>query len=331
MTTRQSAGLTVRSLAATLTLVASVSWAAAPLRAQGRVSTAGALELGKPVGAAASALGQAAVADFLGSESIWWNPGALARATTREIAVHHSDFFAVTGDALAVVLPSRIGTVAFSADLYDYGTQDNTDASGTLGSFGVRATILTATFAGRVGSRANVGVNYKHYSRGISCTGNCTDLPTWSQATTAIDLGGQVRVFRDSTLYVGFSLRNVGPKLQVRDSPQADPADGSMDVGLTWRPRIQSLGPDAELKLATDVVKSVVDPGLGLRVGADIGWQHTLHASAGYVYGGSDEPGPTIGVGATTGRLRIDIARLMSTNSADANSPPTYLSLRVMF
>ncbi|OYV64912.1 MAG: hypothetical protein B7Z72_12710, partial [Gemmatimonadetes bacterium 21-71-4] len=91
----------------TLTAALALAGTAAPLRAQGGIGVAagGGLELVLPVGARANGLGQAVAADFLGSESVWWNPGAMAREQTRETAIHHSNTFAGTGDALTAVLP----------------------------------------------------------------------------------------------------------------------------------------------------------------------------------------------------------------------------------
>ena len=306
--------------------------AAAPLRAQGGVATGGALELLLPVGAQATGMGEAVVADFLGSESIWWNPAGMARATQREIAIHHTQTFALTGDALSAVLPTGgIGTVALSADLYSYGTQDNTDVTGALGTFTPRATILAATFAGHVGSRAELGINYKHYQRGINCSGGCSNLPTQSTATTAIDLGVQVRLSTDSSLYMGAALRNVGPRLQVNDAPQADPLPTRLDIGLTYAPRLASLPPEADVKFAVGVVNAIPASGIGFRLGADLGWQHRVHVRAGYTHLGPGGSGPTFGVGASTGRLFLDIARQFSDNVANTSQPPTYLSLRVVF
>lgn len=308
------------------------SAAAAPLRAQGGVATGGALELLLPVGAQATGMGEAVVADFLGSESIWWNPAGMARATHRELAIHHTQTFALTGDALSAVLPTGgIGTVALSADLYSYGTQETTDATGTYGTITPRATILAATFAGHVGSRALLGLNYKHYQRGINCSGGCANVPTQSTSTTAIDLGVQLRLSTDSSLYMGAALRNVGPRLQVNDAPQADPLPTRLDIGLTYAPRLASLPPEADVKFAIGVVNAIPATGTGFQLGADLGWQHRVHVRAGYTHLGPGGSGPTIGVGASTGRVFLDIARQFSDNVANTSQPPTYLSLRVVF
>lgn len=305
---------------------------AAPLRAQGGIAQEGALELVLPVGARAVGLGQAVVADFLGSESLWWNPAALAREQTREGAIHHSQTFALTGDALTVVIPAvPVGVVALSADLYSAGTQDVTDATGTYGSITPRTTIFAATFAGTLGSHAMVGLNYKYYQRGINCSGGCSGLPTQGTSTTALDMGVQFRPLRDSSLYVGVALRNVGPRLQVNDAPQADRLPTRLDIGVTYVPYLASLGPDAELRLGADVVSAIPSSSPGVRVGADLGWQHRVHVRAGYASLAPGGSGPTIGVGASTGRLQLDIARLFSDNVANTGQPPTYLSLRIVF
>jgi len=56
-----------------------------------------------------------------------------------------------------------------------------------------------------------------------------------------------------------------------------------------------------------------------------------VHVRAGYASLAPGGSGPTIGVGASTGRLQLDIARLFSDNVANTGQPPTYLSLRIVF
>src|SRR5215216_6971280 len=96
-----------RRAAVALRLVASLSAALAEgASAQGPAAEEGALFLLVPVGARAVGMGQAVVADQPGSEAIWWNPAALARAEKRELAIHHSQSLVGTGDALTLVVPS---------------------------------------------------------------------------------------------------------------------------------------------------------------------------------------------------------------------------------
>jgi hypothetical protein len=78
-------------------------------------------------------------------------------------------------------------------------------------------------------------------------------------------------------------------------------------------------------------VNAIPYTGPGFRFGADIAWQHTVHASVGYVARGPLGSGPTLGLGATTGRLQLDIARMFSDDAANTGTPPTYFSLRYLF
>ncbi|MFI5246631.1 MAG: hypothetical protein ACHQQR_15460, partial [Gemmatimonadales bacterium] len=114
-----------------------VALCAAPAigRAQGSLSTQGALFLLVPVGARAVGLGQADVASDIGGESIWANPAGLARLARREVAINHSQTVVATGDALNVVLPvGKAGVVAATAYLMDYGQQTATDQFGATGT-----------------------------------------------------------------------------------------------------------------------------------------------------------------------------------------------------
>ena len=75
--------------------------------AQREVSVEGAIFLLRPVGARAVGVGHAVVARRDGSEAIWWNPAGLAAATRREVAVHHSQDFIATGDAISFIFSER--------------------------------------------------------------------------------------------------------------------------------------------------------------------------------------------------------------------------------
>ena len=305
--------------------------AAASLRAQGGIATSGGLELVLPVGARAVGMGQAVVADQLGTESIWWNPAALGRMRDRDLAVHHSQTFTYTGDAVALVVPvAPVGVVAVSASLYNQGQEEVTDATGSFGTITPQTEILAATFAADVTPWAYVGLSYKFYHAGTSCTGACNLPGALSGSTTAIDFGMQFRATRDSSLYLGVALRNVGPRLQYNDGPQADPLPTRLDVGLTYTPRLEALGPDAQLRVGAGMVNAVPSTGPGFRFGGELAWQRVVHVTAGYVVRGSAGSGPAIGAGLATGRLQFDIARLFS-DAAGTGDPPTYFSLRYVF
>ena len=95
-------------------LVTGIGLAASTASAQSSNSSDGALFLLLPVGARAVGMGQAMVGERPGSEAVWWNPSAISRQDKKEIAIHHSQTIAATGDAITFVYPTA-GAGATSA------------------------------------------------------------------------------------------------------------------------------------------------------------------------------------------------------------------------
>src|SRR4051812_6057970 len=84
-------------------------------------ANSGALDLVYPIGARATGMGTAFVAER-GSESVWWNPAGLSRMTKPEFALDHFETLPAKGDAASFILPVKpIGVFAVSARLFDYG------------------------------------------------------------------------------------------------------------------------------------------------------------------------------------------------------------------
>lgn len=307
---------------------------AVTLSAQGRPAEEGGLFLLLPVGAQAIGMGQAMVAAQPGSEAVWWNPAALAPLERREAAIHHSQSIVGTGDALTIVAPSSLlGVLALSVNVLNFGEEDIRDPQGQrLGSLLARSVVYAATYATQIGSRFNAGITYKVLQLRVDCTGACPTLQGGTAASSAVDLGAQYQVAAEGPLAVGVALRNVGPRLQVNDSPQSDPLPSRLEVGVLYRfaPSRDGTG-DLAVRVASDVVTDVRLRGAALHLGADATWQERAHLRAGYVAQSGEGSGPSLGVGLLAGRLAIDVARLFSGLSADAGQAPTYFSLRFLF
>ena len=139
----------------------------------------GAAELLRLVGARAVGVGQAVVARRDGSESVWWNPAALAALTRREVAIHHSQDFFATGDAIVLVFPSQLlGTLALTADIQDFGEQENTTGPDTpTGTLLSRSFVFSASYATSIGSHVRSGLGFKIFQLRFDCRGAC-DAPT---------------------------------------------------------------------------------------------------------------------------------------------------------
>jgi hypothetical protein len=303
--------------------------------AQGVGSEGGAFLL-RPVGARAVGLGHAVVARRDGSEGIWWNPASLIGVTQREIAIHHSQDFFATGDALTLVVPSSLlGVLAIAADLQNYGEQENTTDPNvpSTGTVLTRSFVLSATYAAPIGDRIATGVAFKVVQMRVDCTGPC-DFPNEVAQTFAIDAGAQFDVGGSRRLTLGASVRNVGLALQVQDSPQADPLPTRVQLGVLYRyPLPDRYAQDAELHLSADLTDGLNIENPLPRFGAEFVWQKRAFVRGGYVFDDarSESGGPTLGLGFSRNNLVLDLARVFTGFSADAGQSPTFLSLRLAF
>ncbi|MEO7501284.1 MAG: PorV/PorQ family protein [Gemmatimonadaceae bacterium] len=323
--------LLARCLRQTARLIVALVFPAAAVEAQ---STDGALFLLLPVGARSVGMGQAMVADQPGTEAVWWNPSAIARQTRKEIGIHHSQTIAATGDAITVLYPTAsVGALALSVNVLNFGDQQITDPGGVpIGVVLPRNILFAATYGAALGKRVNAGVTYKRLQYRVDCSGQCTNVSTFSATSSAVDFGLQFDVPANSQLTIGAAVRNVGTRLQVNDSEQADPLPTRIEIGAEYSlPFIAALVADTELRIAADVVsdKDIDHP--SARIGADLAYEKNIHLRGGYVANDANGARTALGFGVVAGRLMFDIARTFGGLSADAGQTPTYLSLRYLF
>jgi hypothetical protein len=324
------------SVAAGLALAASVV-AAAPGGAQTGAAEDGALFLLLPVGARSVGVGQAVVAGNQGSEAVWWNAAALARAEKPEAAIHHSQSIIGTGDAISLVYPSSLlGVLALSVNILNYGDLPVTDAAGTtVGTILPRSFVYAGTYATSIGDRLGAGITYKVLQFRLDCSGLCPAGATFSTSTSALDVGLQYELSPRIPVAIGAAVRNLGPRLQVNDSPQSDPLPGRVQFGVLYRlPGVERYARDTEVHVTGDLIDELRVDEPSTHVGADVIWQKRVHVRAGYVFRPDDRDegaGPAVGFGLAAGSLVFDIAREFQGLSADAGEAPTYLSLRYLF
>jgi hypothetical protein len=279
-------------------------------------------------------MGLATTAAAIGGEAVWANPALIARAR-REAALHlrgKSYASDADGDAtLFAILPWQgVGVIAVGLRYLDYGSQEVANDPTVVGSFKNTNLILSLSGATTFG-RLAAGFTLKHLRYNLPCTGDCTRLEDVATPSgPALDIGGQF-LLRDSTLSVGVSLINLGPKFQVQDAPQADPLPSRANVGVLYSPIVPSWT-DVRVRLAGDVVSRVTaGTSLGFRMGAEVGYQERVFGRAGYMYLGPGEIStPSIGFGVATAKLHIDFAQMMK-SVASATNRPTFLSLRYTF
>jgi hypothetical protein len=286
-------------------------------------ATEGALFLLLPIGARAVGEGQAVVADEPGSEAVWWNPAAIARGDKRELAIHHSQTIIAKGDAVTLVIPSALlGVLAIGANVVNYGRQEITDTVGSVGVLIPQNLVYAA------------GISYKIVQLRLDCSGGCAGVPTVSASSSALDAGVQARLTGLTPATVGIAIRNVGPRLQVNDKDQSDPLPTRIQAGVSVDvPNVQGMPPELKVRVLGDVLSDVHFSSPSPRFGISIGYRDRAFFRTGYLFdrGEGEGAGPSLGFGVTTGTLVLDIGRIVRGLSAEADKPPTYVSLRYLF
>jgi hypothetical protein len=306
---------------------------AVPLAAQDPGATTGAAFLLVPVGARATALGQAGVADGGSSEAAFWNPAGLATLPSSEFGVQYSSTFASRNTALSVyLLNKQLGTVGVAAYLADYGPQDLVPPGGGLpvGKASPKNIELLASYATGIGRRVTIGVSYKLVQLRQDCQGDCGTLGNVSGTTQAVDLGAQVALGPAGALRLGAVVRHAGFKLQLQNRDQADPLPTRLGLGAAFRVplRVTNGQPTLSARVLVDVVDEwgqYSNP--DARVGGELEYQRVLYVRAGYAFLHSESRGGSVGVGLRFERVAVDLTRVLY--QTGAFDDPLFLGLRI--
>jgi len=304
-------------------------------KAQQPSGSEGSLFLLLPTGAQAVGMGQAMVVAKPGSEGIWWNPASIAEQDSRELAIHHSKTVAGVGDALSFVLPTTsYGTAALSLNILNIGEQQVTDEFGNVvGVILPRDVVFAGTYAANITHRLTAGLNYKVVQIRVDCSGECSTVGAEVRSSRAVDLGAQYDVEFGAPLTFGAAIRNIGGKVNSRETNQRDPLPTQVEVGAMYRLKfIDHYVKDTELRAAGSFINSRSFGGKSVRFGTDVMYQGKVHLRAGYV--GHDRRGGTsaaLGLGLLSGGFAFDIARTFGGLPADTGQSPVYVSLRYLF
>lgn len=317
-------------------LLSSVAVAAVAITGTARgQGSEGALFLLLPTGAQSVGMGQAMVAGNPGSEGIWWNPSSIAAQRKRELAIHHSETIVGVGDALTFVLPSKTrGTAAISLNILSLGEQQITDDQGAaIGFILPRDIVLAATYAGRYGKRVRSGLTYKLVQLRVDCSGQCANVGSLTESTTAADLGVQYEIVAGSPLAFGLAVRNLGGKLNADGTNRRTPLPTQVELGAQYSLRfIDRYVKDVEAVAAVSVLDSRRNGGKAVRLGTDVIYQEKVHLRAGFV--GRDaraDASAALGFGLKSGPFVFDIARVFGGIPGEDGQQPIYISLRYLF
>lgn len=328
-----------RSRSSALVLLCAAALAATRARAQTGASTGtpeGAAFLLVPVGARATALGQAAVADGGDTESMFWNPAGLAEMKKSQLTLHHYAAFFGNGDAFVVAVPASVGTFGAAAYIVDYGDFPVTlpGGGGVVGNAITRNIALELSYATNIAGGFSTGITYKLIQFRVDCSGDCSLVPDAVGTTHALDFGVRFAVSGGVPIVFGAAIRNFGFKLQVNNQAQADPLPTRLQVGVAWLllrrpPETQGF----DVRLLADVQGTVGqgDPNPATLLGVDTGLSDALRVRAGYAFVDSQQRGPSLGVGVKVGRLGLDFAKTFYAADAIGEADPFHVSLRLDF
>jgi hypothetical protein len=303
--------------------------------AQNVSGSEGALFLLLPTGAQAVGMGQAMVAARPGSEGIWWNPASIAGEEKRELAIHHSKTIAGVGDAFSFVTPVRaVLTAGISINVLNIGDQQVVDENNIpIGVIFPRDVVFAASFASKFSKRFAGGLNYKLIQLRVDCSGICSTVGAEVQSSRAVDLGAQYDVAVNGPLTFGASIRNLGGKLNSRETNQRNPLPTQLELGAMYRLKfLDHYVKDTELRASGSFVDTRSFGGKAVRFGTDVMYQGKVHLRAGYV--GHDRRGDAsaaLGLGLQSGSLVFDLARTFGGIPADNGQAPVYVSLRYLF
>ncbi|MDH3289896.1 MAG: PorV/PorQ family protein [Gemmatimonadota bacterium] len=304
--------------------------------AQGQVvanpEEGGATFLLLPVGARASALGQAAIADEGNPEAIFWNPAGLATLRSSQVALHYASTFASDNTALSGnATIGRLGVVGLAFYLVDFGSQEVVPGPGLpIGRLSVKNLELLASYGTELTDDLAFGVNYKLIQFRQDCSGDCTTARSLVGTTHGIDVGIQYAFGANDELRIGMAIRNAGFALQLENRDQADPLPTRVQVGVAYRvplsqPRGMEERFDARILVdLQDAWGQYDNP--DARIGIEFGYGEIVRLRSGYAILHSETSGPSVGVGLRFGRLELDFARIFYDSSSF--DEPVHISLR---
>jgi hypothetical protein len=290
-----------------------------------------------PVGARATALGQAAVADGGSTEALFWNPAGLADLRTSEFALHHYAAFFGAGDALVIAVPTAaLGVFTVGAYVVDYGDLDVTapGSSTPIGRVTPRNVALSASYAAQLAGGLSAGITYKLIQFRVDCSGDCSAVPTAIGTTHALDIGVRFVGAGDGGLVVGAVIRNLGFKLQVNNEAQADPLPTRVAVGAAWvvtRPKVGTEGFDVRVLADVSTPVGAGTANAGTVIGVESGVRDIVRLRFGWSFLEASNRGPSVGVGLKLGRMGFDLARTFYATDLAGEQEPFHVSFRVDF
>ncbi len=274
---------------------------------------AGAQSLLIAPGARSDGMGRAFVAVANDANAVWWNPGALAFTTGRDISTMYTKlvpdladdvFFSYTSYAQHV---EGLGGIGFSLCYLNYGKSTATDVDGTVtGTFSSYELAPALAYGTELAKDLGFGVALKFVRVDLAPADLTLDRAKGAGSTFAADIGGLYKLPQWKSS-IGLVVQNLGPKISYIDADQADPIGRNAKLGVAVTPFENEI---YRVLVVADVNKSLLSNGAWIEdVGGEFEFNRLLALRAGYVY---DPRGTirdmTFGLGLNYRGIRIDYA-----------------------
>ncbi len=292
-----------------------------------------------PLGARSIGMGRAFTGISNDIQSVVWNPAGLALLEKMEVSYSRLESFeyeieggtsGINYNLISVGVPvEKYGSFGFSLEIQNYGETPLMDSGGNfLGLSTDRGYVFYGTYATPVFDKLDIGFDFKYLMVSFAA------LPLGTKrkgSTSAIDIGGLYRPFKNMPLQIGVAFRNLGFALQFEDEYQKDPLPRRLIVGVGYD-LLQHLLKSDQLSLlvSTDIKfrrtkfvdlqgNNISDIETERFYGTEIGYSNMLFFRVGYV----DEleryhtDGPSFGIGFNYKGIKFDLARELVSELGD--------------
>lgn len=313
--TRRTPQGTDRMVAMKQTLLFSLLLAlAAPAQAQDKVGTTAAAFLGIGVGARATAMGGAQVAQAHGPSALYWNPSAITDMATNGAEFSNSQWFIDTRHQhVALVLNAgNLGHFGVSVNALTYGdefvtTIEQPDGTGEL--WDALDLAVGVSYAKALTDRFSVGGTVKFVRQQIwneSASGGAFDLGvTYDTRLRGIRIGMAMTNFGTDMRMSGTDLRQA-IDIAPGEAGNNDGNAANLEVDAWPMPLIFRVGVSATPIQAGDQQLTVSvdgnapsDAAQSANLGAEYGWREILFVRGGWrqAFGPAEDGGWTAGFG----------------------------------
>ncbi|MDH5185513.1 MAG: PorV/PorQ family protein [candidate division WOR-3 bacterium] len=261
--------------------------------------------VGRPTG-----MGEAFVAVADDASAAYWNPGGLARLTTRQVILNHIDWIAdVNHDFVTVALPLKVGTVAFSVTALTMGGMNYTITDNPITparedtwagpSFGATQFALGVSYSRMITDKLSFGITAKAISEQIwdnSASGIGMDLGLfYNTGFRSLKLGAVISNFGSELSYTGRQLdfadttQNTDPPASYKTTPSPLPTIFRFGIGYNLMEAERDY-----LLFAADLVHPS-DINETVNFGLEYCTNHTLFLRAGYILNTDSEYAEDVG------------------------------------